>query len=248
MLCRTAAAFLLIVTIAPAIAGACGVPGAGGPAGVTLCNLKDRKQLAAKPDRVGLRLSTGFAHSDTGIIFPGGDTIAIERSAASASLEYRVRDDLVLTATGGAVVRGSISGGVSARVLPGPLVALSLSWRILGAKPTEPLVLFGTTLSFVHHQTEVLFGAREPYTAFDLRVGLIVGKTFWDVFTPYAAFRLFGGPVFYRLGGQALMGGDLYHFQVGAGFSIAIARRLDLFFEGVPLGERALNAGVGVSL
>jgi hypothetical protein len=244
---RTAALTCLLLSSASA-AWACGVPGAGGAAGVTLCNLKDRKNVDQGPDRLGLRLSAGFAESSTNILFPGGDPIAIERSSVTASVEYRVKDGLVLTATAGAVLRGAISGGISARVLPGPLAALTVAWRILGARPTEPLILLTGTLSFVSHPTEVLFGPREQYTAFDLRAGLVVGKTFWDVFTPYAVARLFGGPVYYRENGKAYVGTDMYHFQIGAGASVAIARRVDLFVEGIPLGERGVTAGMGVSL
>lgn len=244
---RAVAITLCLLLAMTTAALACGVPGAGGPAGVSLCNLKDRKAMQ-KPDRIGLRFAATFGQSDTNIVFPNGAVIGIERSATTASAEYRVRDDLVLTATGGVVVRGSIQNAIFARVLPGPVLALSLSWRIMGSKPSEPLILFTTTLSFVTHPTEVAFGAREQYTATDVRLGLLVGKTFWDVFTPYAAVRLFGGPVFYRINGVPLVGGDQFHVQVGAGASVSIARRVDLFLEGIPLGEKAITAGIGLSL
>jgi len=78
------------------------------------------------------------------------------------------------------------------------------------------------------------------------RGGVIVGKTFARFFTPYAVARVFGGPVFWQCGAGVDLGGDVHHFQVGAGLTLTLANRVDVFFEGIPLGERALSGGVGV--
>jgi hypothetical protein len=80
-----------------------------------------------------------------------------------------------------------------------------------------------------------------------LRGGVAVGTTFWDIFTPYVVGRAFGGPIHWRYQTQAIIGTDDHHWQVGAGFSIRVARRVDLFAEGVPLGELGVTAGAGVS-
>ena len=68
------------------------------------------------------------------------------------------------------------------------------------------------------------------------------------MFTPYAVGRLFGGPVFYKIDDVNRIGNDRYHFQLGAGGLIALGKRVDLFVEGVPLGEQALTGGIGVRL
>ncbi len=228
-------------------AEACGVPGAGGPAGVAMCNLKDAKN--ARPDRIGLRFSASFTQSDSVIVFPGRGNISIERSGTAISAEYSVRPNLILSVMGGAVVGGQIGrqgGDVTARVLPGPLAAVSLSWRVLGLKETEPLLLLSTTFSFVTHDTVLLDNSKSRYTAGDVRFGVICGKTLWDVFTPYGVARIFGGPVFYGAAGVA--GTDLYHFQLGVGATVSVARRVDFFVEGIALGERALTGGIGLTL
>ena len=235
------------VVLQAGVAEACGVPGAGGPAGVAMCNLKDAK--GAKPDRVGLRFSASFTQSDSVIVFPGRGNISIERSGTAISAEFSVKPNLILSVMGGAVVRGTIGkqgGDVTARVLPGPLAAVSLSWRVLGLKETEPLLLLSTTFSFVTHDTVLLDNSHSRYTAGDVRFGVICGKTLWDVFTPYAVARVFGGPVFYSAAG--ISGTDLYHFQLGAGATVSVARRVDFFFEAIALGERALTGGIGLTL
>jgi hypothetical protein len=37
------------------------------------------------------------------------------------------------------------------------------------------------------------------------------------------------------------------HYQVGAGVAVAVARQMEIFAEGVPLGERALAAGLSIA-
>jgi hypothetical protein len=85
------------------------------------------------------------------------------------------------------------------------------------------------------------------YSAFDLRLGAVVGTTFFDRLSPYALGRVFGGPVYWRYQGAAVTGTDTHHYQLGAGLALMLARRLDIFAEAVPLGERSLSAGASVS-
>ena len=85
------------------------------------------------------------------------------------------------------------------------------------------------------------------YEAFDLRVGALVGTTIFEVLSPYAVGRAFGGPVFWRYQGASVTGTDAHHFQVGGGVTLLVARRVSLFAEGIPLGERAAAAGGAVA-
>jgi hypothetical protein len=85
------------------------------------------------------------------------------------------------------------------------------------------------------------------YVAFDLRFGTVVGTTVWHLLTPYIVGRVFGGPVYWRYLGAPIVGTDDHHWQVGGGLSARLGRRVDLFAEGVPLGERGVTAGAGYS-
>ena len=49
--------------------------------------------------------------------------------------------------------------------------------------------------------------------------------------------------IFWHYRGDAVRGTDAYHFQLGAGVSYRIARRVDVFVEGIPLGERGISGG-----
>ncbi len=85
------------------------------------------------------------------------------------------------------------------------------------------------------------------FFAADARLGLIVGKTFWNVLTPYAGVRVFGGPIFWRFQGKDIQGTDQYHYQLALGFSSSLPVGIDLFAEAVPLGERAVSVGGGLA-
>jgi hypothetical protein len=65
------------------------------------------------------------------------------------------------------------------------------------------------------------------------------------VLTPYALARVFGGPVFWHDGLAGQTGTDVHHFQLGAGLLVRLGRRLDIFAEGVPLGEQGISGGAG---
>lgn len=83
--------------------------------------------------------------------------------------------------------------------------------------------------------------------AFDFRISVVAGKTFFDVLSPYAVVRAFGGPVLFRVRGEDLVAGDRYHFQIGAGVTVSLPEHFDVFTEIVPLGERAAAIGIGYS-
>ena len=59
--------------------------------------------------------------------------------------------------------------------------------------------------------------------------------------------RGFGGPVYWTYQGASVLGTDTHHYQVGAGLALLVGRRVDLFVEGVPLGEQAVAGGVAAS-
>jgi hypothetical protein len=53
--------------------------------------------------------------------------------------------------------------------------------------------------------------------------------------------------VYWQYRGASLTGGDVHHFQIGAGVLVRIGRAFDIFAEGVPLGELGFSAGAGVA-
>jgi len=180
--------------------------------------------------------------------------IHIERSAVTASFDYRLSPTTTLGAGAGVGMGGLITVGAQRfRVLPGWEVTGAYSRRLLDGRGKLPFLVLGIAGGASGGATrEEVYGGPAPGTAglytFDIRGGLTVGKTFWSTLSPYAVFRAFGGPVIWNYAGKTVLAGDRYHVQLGAGLVTALPRAFDVFVEGVPLGERALTMGLGKTL
>lgn len=155
-----------------------------------------------------------------------------------AAAGYQLRPGLNLGVALGAVLAGRLepSGGEAADMEPGPALSVSLSWLALPETGTRPFLFAGATLGAV----TAVAGA-DRVTALDARATLLLGKTFAQRLVVYAAARAFAGPVFWR----DASGGDVHHYSFGAGVRVALPASLDLFVEGMPLGEQSATAGVG---
>jgi hypothetical protein len=53
--------------------------------------------------------------------------------------------------------------------------------------------------------------------------------------------------VFWRLAGEDVLGGDVHHYALGAGAILRLPARLEVFAEGMALGERSVSVGAGVA-
>lgn len=178
----------------------------------------------------------------------------IERRAVSASLDYRLSATSTLSLGGGAGIGGLlIMKGARHEISPGWLVSGAYSRRLLDGRGAAPFLLFGLSFGGSGARTQQAMPGKaiapSPVSlyAFDIRAGLTVGKTFWNVLSPYAAVRAFGGPVIWNIDGQIRGGTDRFHFQVAAGLVTSLPRGVDLYAEVAPGGERAVTLGGGVS-
>jgi hypothetical protein len=214
--------------------------GTSGPDGVSACSLAEHDEEVRPKWSVGL---SGL-YTSTSLHFTG-DTHADEtRAATVVSLSYAPVRAISVEAGLGAALGGKLT-------LPdgtydfstGPTATLGASWRVVDRKP---FVLLTSQVSFTGAQTRRA-NVTAAYDAFDLRLGAVVGTTLWDALSPYALARVFGGPVYWAYAGQSVTGTDTHHFQIGAGFAWLIVNHVDLFVEGVPLGEQSVAAGVSVA-
>jgi hypothetical protein len=55
--------------------------------------------------------------------------------------------------------------------------------------------------------------------------------------------RVFGGPVYWQYQGSSVTGTDAHHYQLGVGLTVVAGGRVNVFAEGVPVGERSFAAG-----
>lgn len=218
---------------------ACGASG-GGAAGISGCSLAEHEEEARLKWRVGLDDS----FTSTGLHFTGGLRVNQVRDSSLVTLDYRPARRVTLEIGAGAFLGGHISTPTGTySMAPGFASVIAASWRVVDASGAIPFVLLTSQLSYDSSSTTGGVG----YNAFNLRVGVAVGTTLWSLLTPYVVARAFGGPVYWRYLGAPVTGTDDNHWQVGAGLSVLLGGRVDLFAEGVPLGERGVTAGAGFS-
>ena len=153
----------------------------------------------------------------------------------------------MLTASGGVIVGGSLSlPGGGARIRDGTLAGLSVAVNLLDGSGALPFLTAAAGFAVSQARTERA-GEQATLSAVDRRLSLLVGKQLGGRVSPYAGGSIFGGGVKWQLDGAEVRGGDLHHYQVLAGCSVALPWGLDAFLEGAPLGERALSGGAGLT-
>jgi hypothetical protein len=219
---------------------ACGVPPPGSPPGFH-CGETDTEETK-------FRTSASYTFSSTRLVFSGERKADVARQIAGLGVSYRASKLWSAQLSLGAITSGTMSFvGSSHRFNAGLSIALSASYRMLEENPKRPFAILTGTFGYAAAKTQEPARASVAYNAFDLRLGAAVGKTFADLFAVYLTARVFGGPIFWKLRDEAVTGTDLYKYQLGMGASVSPLKHVDLFIEGIPVGERALSFGGGVS-
>ncbi|HSY38145.1 MAG TPA: hypothetical protein VLA79_01420 [Polyangia bacterium] len=230
---------VLAAAFAAPAARACGVSTADG---LSSCSLEEHEEETRPRWRAG---AAGLATS-TAIDF-GAFRSDETRGSVIASLAYQPTRRLTVQLAAGSTIGGHLDTAAGVyEFSPGPTVATGASYRLV--QGTRPFVILTANLSFSHTETQLsgADAASSPmvgYNAFDLRAGALVGTTLWRLLSPYAVVRAFGGPVYWQYQGANVTGTDAHHYQVGAGLTLVVVHRVDLFVEAIPLGERSLASG-----
>lgn len=227
-------------------ADACGV---SSPDGASLCAMA----AGAGPK---WRVSASGIYTSTRLRFTNGPTGDETRGGALVALGYQLTPALSVQSGLGPSFGGAFHAPNGKHEFqPGLLGLLGASYRVYGGPKLDengegyqqnPFVVLTSALAFNITRTKRSGVANESpatYEAYDVRFGVVVGTTLADRFRPYALARVFGGPVFWRYENKAIVGTDLYHYQLGAGLSVAVGKGFSLYAEGVPLGERGVSGG-----
>lgn len=177
-----------------------------------------------------------------------GARAPIERHGVLATLELPLGERSTLGLGLGGDIAGEIDLGARRFHLgPGWAASMSFSYRVADGTGSFPLfvLLSGALSASGTVAREDVAGARSGNLfAIDVKGGVSVGKTFARIVSPYLAFRVFGGPVFWDAASGP--GTDAYHVQPAAGVVLALGRRLALFGEVAPVAERGVSAGASV--
>lgn len=236
--CFRSAAFLvgfagLLLRAAPA--KACGVSGVGGQASAA-CALE-------MPDEK--RVSAAYTFTNTALSFTGDQRADVTRHAVSTSMSFPLGKRLVLEGAIGALAGGTLTlNHVDYNFRPGFLVGASATYLLVRERTWMPSVLASATLAGLFASTSSKSDATQDFDAFDLRIGAAAGKHITKEWSLFALARAFGGPIYWRVGGESVTGTDRYHYQAGIGTAYSLGAA-HVFAEGIPLGEQAFSVGAG---
>ena len=213
----------------------------GAPVGPTGCTA-----TAEQPRPWTIGLSYGF--SDTRLVFLGHGRFRLQQWASAASFVAALKNGTVLGASVGALMGGRIvQPSEQWTIEPGVVWSLTAGRRFFGQRAAIPFLLVIGTFSGSSTRTrQVSTGERTPLHAFDGKLDLSVGWTLGESFSPYLSVRGFGGPALWKIDGERVLGGDVYHVSLAAGFNLSLANRVALYFDGAFVGLRSLGGCVSV--
>ncbi len=221
--------------------------GSSGPDGVSACSLAEY----AEEQRPRFRLGLSTVYTSTVMRFAASLSAGETRFASLAELGYAPTSRLGLSLGLGASAAGKLIAPDGAHDFsPGMVASAGISYRFAdGMTPVgRGFAVASGLLSVTAASTQRADqGASTSYDALDLRVGVAAGLMWLRTLSAYGVVRAFGGPAYWAYAGSSQTGTDTHHYQVGLGGAVLVAKRLEVFVEGVPLGEQALAAGASMS-
>jgi hypothetical protein len=176
---------------------------------------------------------------DTVIVFPG-QNVHTQQFAVNASLGHQISPRLGWNVTDSWLTGGNIGGRA---LLYGEGLGVSLDYLAVYERAWQPFLALSASASASDARAVADDGRLRDWTAGDLRLGAMGGKTFGPL-VPYAAVRVFGGPVSWHLSGASVIGTDHDHYTAGLGLTLRLPRSADVTVEVMPVGERSAIAGL----
>ncbi len=189
---------------------------------------------------------SGGAFSTT-IGFDNDQDVDIEQSSVSATVGYQLSTRWGVVGSLGGILGGTVTTDVEGDIGTGITGSISGTYLAMYEGEKKPFIL--GSLTFGSSRTSVVSDDTMEHTwqAFDLRAGCMVGKTFAERFVPFASARVFGGPVLWTLGGEDVIGSDIYKYTLGAGFTYRIPGTFSIFVEALPVGEQSASLGASMT-
>jgi hypothetical protein len=190
-------------------------------------------------------VAVAYSYARTVLSFGGDVRADFSRHAVVVSGETPVGARGVAQLGAGGIADGNVDTDEAHAMGPGWLFFGAYAHRLVDQRGAWPFLLGSVTAGASAARTVSPRGESAHFTAYDVRGGLTLGKT-WGPVTPYVAGRLFGGPVLWTQRGQSLTGSDKFHYQPAVGVVLSLAP-VDFSVEWAFAGEQALTAGAGVA-
>jgi hypothetical protein len=132
-------------------------------------------------------------------------------------------------------------------VKPGGFASIGLDYSAVIGNGYKPYIDLSLFLSAAMTETENSDdNSKTDYFSSDLRFGV---RSSWNVknfLFPFAAIRVFGGPVMWKINGNDVTGSDIRHYQIAIGSALQIGPTV-AYIEWAGLGEQSLNAGLSIA-
>jgi hypothetical protein len=184
----------------------------------------------------------------TRISFDSGPDTYFDEQVVVGSFGRRLGDVVSLRLGAGAIVGGRlVDHGLHYDLSPGWLVSATAAREWLGSSAQGWFVSTAVVIGVSGAHTTNAIDGRASLVAQDNRLSVVAGKTIAGVWSPYFTARAFGGPVFWRRGGQDVVGGDQHHYGIGAGGSFTIRGLVDVVGEATLIGEKTFTLGASFS-
>lgn len=184
-----------------------------------------------------------------------GRRVDLVQHAGSVSLQRQLERRMSVSLSGSVVAGGELRvAGRTHELRPGGSFSLGLGREWLGDTAghgflTTSLALSGTfaTTSATTFATTGGLAGRDLYIATDFSFAMAVGKTFWNVWSPYLGARVFGGPIWWTAMSKTIPGQDPDHHAISVGSVLTLPGNFELAVDWAPVGARTVTAQVAVS-
>jgi hypothetical protein len=220
----------------------------GAPVGPTGCDARQAKASTRAADRTW-QLSAGYGQFTTNLhFFKDGFEPSLHEKMVVGAISHYFENGLGLRLGGGGIFAGELKkGDEKYKILPGFVVTLQLSKRILETRGLIPYIIGSLTAGVSAVKTRSDTSKDTRLVATDFKLAAAVGYTFFGFFSPYVSPRVFGGPVFWKHDDKKVIGTDRNHYQLAVGTSLLLPLGIDLYVDWSPLGEKSISAGAGLS-
>lgn len=131
-------------------------------------------------------------------------------------------------------------------VKPGGFASIGFEYNAVTGKGYKPNVDLSVILGGAMAETEKSDDkSKSDYMSTDVRLGV---RSSWNVnnlLLPFAAVRVFGGPIMWKINGEDVTGTDIYHYHLSIGSAVKVGPTVG-YIEWTGVGEQSLKAGLNI--